>query len=176
MEKTIVYKQFSEGFITTCKHCGKQMLLPEMVDKCPECETEQRLLWVDGKNAKAVAAKTLHNVEFKDVTLKPYQYLTAESLQKLFPNVFEELMENEEIRCCKVCGKPMTEGYYANDEYYCSDECLYKDFTKREVEEMMYQLAEDENLDDLDEEEKNYRFYEQDVCYYTEWESAYNML
>ena len=51
-------------------------------------------------------------------------------------------------RTCKICGKPMTEGYCIDDDYYCSDSCLHIDFT------------EDEYL----------TAYEEGWAYWTEWE------
>lgn len=40
----------------------------------------------------------------------------------------------EEKRTCSICGKPMNEGYCLDGglEYYCSDECLHRDFTDEE--------------------------------------------
>lgn len=81
--------------------------------------------------------------------------------------------ELENIRRCKICGKPMLEGYFCNDQFYCSDECLHKDWTIDDINEMMYQLKEGERLSDLSDAEKDYRFYTQDVCYYTEWDDIY---
>ena len=43
-----------------------------------------------------------------------------------------------EERICDTCYKPMNEGYCINggEEYYCSDECLYKVYTKEEWDEI----------------------------------------
>jgi len=45
-----------------------------------------------------------------------------------------DVPEEEEERICSVCGKPMKEGYCLDGglEYYCSDECLHRDFTDEE--------------------------------------------
>ena len=45
--------------------------------------------------------------------------------------------ETEE-RICNVCGKPIQEGYCIDNglEYYCSEECLRKKYTKEEYEEL----------------------------------------
>ena len=43
------------------------------------------------------------------------------------------------MRTCKICGKEIKNGepgYYAAGDYYCSDECLSKDFTKEEWEQV----------------------------------------
>jgi len=44
---------------------------------------------------------------------------------------------SKECRRCSVCGRLMQEGYCvdAGWKYYCSDECLHKDFTDEEWEE-----------------------------------------
>lgn len=46
--------------------------------------------------------------------------------------------DEEDKRYCSICGKEMTEGYYNEDEfqYYCSDECLHKDYTDEEYNEL----------------------------------------
>lgn len=56
-------------------------------------------------------------------------------------------------RKCDCCGAGMNEGYLIDNgsEYYCSDECLYANYSKEEWEEM------------YDDGEGN--------SYYTEWES-----
>ncbi len=50
----------------------------------------------------------------------------------------------EEIRVCSICGKEMDDGYCvdAGLRYYCSDECLHKDFTPEEWKEE-YETNED---------------------------------
>jgi hypothetical protein len=54
------------------------------------------------------------------------------------------------VRLCEKCNTIMIEGYVAHDgeEYYCSDECLYKDWTKEDWEE----ATKDDSS-----------------CYWTEW-------
>lgn len=53
-------------------------------------------------------------------------------------------------RICSECKNEMDKGYclYNGEKYYCSDECLHKNYTNREYL-MLYQL---------------------DEAYYTEWE------
>lgn len=55
-------------------------------------------------------------------------------------------------RQCTQCGSGMNDGYVigGGGEYYCTDECLHKNVTPEEWEE----LTEDEDSD----------------CYWTEWE------
>lgn len=47
-------------------------------------------------------------------------------------------VEDEEKRHCSICGKEMNSGYYNEDEfkYYCSDECLHKDYTEEEYNKL----------------------------------------
>lgn len=61
-------------------------------------------------------------------------------------------MEEENKRYCNECGKEMNEGYCIENglEYYCSQECLYKNMT----EEEFLKLYDDGNGD----------------SYWTEWE------
>ena len=42
------------------------------------------------------------------------------------------------MRLCSECGKPMKEGYTIDNglEYYCSDECLHKNYTEEQWKEM----------------------------------------
>lgn len=56
------------------------------------------------------------------------------------------------MRICECCGKfPMMDGFYLDGEYLCSDECLEKTYTPKEIEAM------DMGGDDSE-------------CYWTEWE------
>lgn len=54
------------------------------------------------------------------------------------------------VRFCDKCGKTMTKGFCIGDglEYYCSEECLFSRYTKREYIDM----------------------YETDQAYWTEWD------
>lgn len=49
-----------------------------------------------------------------------------------------DIVKQEDKRYCSICGKEMTEGYYNEDEfqYYCSDECLHKDYTDEEYNKL----------------------------------------
>ena len=50
----------------------------------------------------------------------------------------DELDLLEHIRVCSECGKPMMEGFCIEDgaEYYCSEECLHKNLTEEEYENL----------------------------------------
>lgn len=70
----------------------------------------------------------------------------------------EQELEEDEIRRCDHCGRPMKEGYYLGGEYACSDECclaLYSGDAKTMMEDLS-------KADDDDGE-----------CYYTDWETYY---
>ena len=56
----------------------------------------------------------------------------------------------DDLRICTECGKEMKKGYMIGDgdEYYCSDECLFKHYTPKEWQEI----------------------YDNDNGYWTEWE------
>lgn len=60
---------------------------------------------------------------------------------------------NTEFRICSKCGEIMFDGYIVFDNYYCSDECLHKDYSPEE-----YMRLYEEYKDDMN-------------CYvfYTEW-------
>lgn len=47
------------------------------------------------------------------------------------------------MRTCSKCNKDFEEGYYAEGNYYCSDECLLKDYTPEE-----WTTAHQENSDE----------------------------
>lgn len=50
------------------------------------------------------------------------------------------------MRTCNCCGKePLYEGFVigGGEEYYCSDECLNKEYTPEEIEEL--ELGEDDS-------------------------------
>ena len=55
----------------------------------------------------------------------------------------------EPARFCSECGELMIDGYCISDgfEYFCSDECLYKNYSKEEYDKM----------------------YEEDDAYWTQW-------
>lgn len=54
------------------------------------------------------------------------------------------------MRYCEKCGKPITQGFcfFDGEFYYCSEKCMYQDYTQEEYEEL----------------------YENDDAYWTTWE------
>jgi hypothetical protein len=70
-------------------------------------------------------------------------------------NIIEEVIKgNKYARKCTCCGNGMNNGYFANDEYFCSESCLRTEYTYEE-----WQKVYEENND-------NY--------YFTEWEDEFD--
>lgn len=66
--------------------------------------------------------------------------------------------DDENVRRCDHCGKPMKEGYYLGGEYACCDECALA----------LYNGDKEQMEEDLSHAEE-----EDGECYWTEWESFY---
>ncbi len=66
--------------------------------------------------------------------------------------------DDENVRRCDHCGKPMREGYYLGGEYACSGECALA----------LYHGDKAQMEEDLSHAEE-----EDGECYWTEWESFY---
>lgn len=66
--------------------------------------------------------------------------------------------DDENVRRCDHCGKPMKEGYYLGGEYACSDRCALALYNGDKAQM-------DEDLSHADETDGE--------CYWTEWESFY---
>jgi hypothetical protein len=70
-------------------------------------------------------------------------------------NVIEEVVKGDKYaRICTCCHSGMNQGYFANDEYFCSESCLRTEYSLEEWEKLY------ENNDD------NY--------YWTEWEDEFD--
>lgn len=65
-----------------------------------------------------------------------YDLGDCENLIQLFENI--EFEKDEDKRICSECGKEMTEGYCIDNgmEYYCSNECLHKNYTEEEYNDL----------------------------------------
>ena len=92
---------------------------------------------------EVLASKTLDS--YFHQLIKEKGGLSAEDIQELMADYVlkhstaEELVDElEHIRVCSECGKPMYEGYCIEDgaEYYCSEECLHKNLTEEEYENL----------------------------------------
>lgn len=57
-----------------------------------------------------------------------------EAVDNAINSNLDDLVDAVEIRVCDECGKIMVEGYCIDGgmEYYCSDECLHKNYTKEQ--------------------------------------------
>ncbi|MPN56043.1 hypothetical protein SDC9_203729 [bioreactor metagenome] len=57
-----------------------------------------------------------------------------EAVDNAINSKLDDLVDTVEIRVCDECGKIMVEGYCIDGgmEYYCSDECLHKNYTKEQ--------------------------------------------
>ena len=71
-EITKVYKRVLYGDWVVCGCCGEQMLLPYGADKCPECDKEGDLRWVEpfDESKQEIALADLSSIEFIDRELK----------------------------------------------------------------------------------------------------------
>lgn len=96
--------------------------------------------------------------EYKDTSY--FYYYEQGTHYKVIPPI-EQAIEDDmvcfeedgeiigEYRICTECGEMMIDGFAADGggEYYCSEECLYKNYTREEYQQM----------------------YEEDEMYYTDW-------
>jgi hypothetical protein len=108
--------------------------------------------------------------------------ITTIKLVKGFKHYLAELIENpkesEAVRICDECGKVIIEGYClgGGEEYYCSDECLHKNYSHEEFLAMYAGLdntdpAEVERAAKMTQEELDRLSDENDSqSYYTDWE------
>jgi hypothetical protein len=104
------------------------------------------------------------------------------NLVRCFKNYLGKLIENpresEAVRICDECGKVIIEGYClgGGEEYYCSDECLHKNYSNEEFLAMYAGLdntdpAEVERAAKMTQEELDRLSDENDSqSYYTDWE------
>lgn len=81
---TIIYKGVTEGDHCKCSNCGAIMLLPYGADRCPECESEGMLAWVDETEQETNTdrlSENGHNVIYSDKELKMTDYLSEETIE-----------------------------------------------------------------------------------------------
>lgn len=111
----------------------------------------------------------------RQVTLEVCAKYTSQ-LDNLYREYYEnqkETWHDDHIRRCTECGKPMKEGYLIEQggEYYCSDECLHKNYTQEQWNCLCCQDGDEEicNNPDYDWDDKE----TSDENYYTAWESIY---
>lgn len=72
-------------------------------------------------------------------------------------------------RVCSICHNIIVEGYVLNggEDYFCSEECLYKEISKEEWDAMTAYLIDPE--DRTEKQEEWYMEYGDTDSYYTEW-------
>lgn len=59
-------------------------------------------------------------------------------------NIIDDYAEEHDIRVCSECGHLMDEGYIdSNFHYYCSDECLHKEYSDEEWKKLHEQYEDD---------------------------------
>jgi hypothetical protein len=128
---------------------------------------------------KSIATEAFYNAMMDNSKMD----MTIEmNLVRCFKNYLGKLIENpresEAVRICDECGKVMIEGYClgGGEEYYCSDECLHKNYSHEEFLAMYAGLdntdpAEVERASKMSQEELDRLSDENDSqSYYTDWE------
>ena len=83
---------------------------------------------------------------------------TRKSADEMTRMGFRYYPDDENVRRCDHCGKPMQEGYYLGGEFACSDECALALYHGGKAQM-------DEDLSHADEADGE--------CYWTEWDSVY---
>lgn len=63
------------------------------------------------------------------------------------PAFNEWMKEDYDLRLCRICGKPVWDGHYVEDEGYYHEDCVNEVYTDEQLREM----------------------YENDEQYYSEW-------
>ena len=120
----------------------------------------------DEIRAKELALSELRRVKTNPLSPRgePFNLdIVAEVSEKYRKKIDEDIAttldpEDENIRRCDHCGKPMKEGYYLGGEYACSDECALALYHGDKAQM-------DEDLSHADEDDGE--------CYWTEWESFF---
>lgn len=101
-----------------------------------------------------------------------------EAVDNAINSKLDDLEDAVEIRVCDECGKIMVEGYCIDGgmEYYCSDACLHKNYTKEQWLAIYAGLddndpAEVERASKMSQEELDELNEENDSqSYHTAWE------
>lgn len=83
-------------------------------------------------------SKMLHiNEQYPKLQGYCFDYDRSRNWDEIF-NELEIEWKSQGIRICNCCGKVMREGYGLESwgEYYCSTECLFKNYTEDEYQEL----------------------------------------
>ena len=76
--------------------------------------------------------------KIKEVAIDIKEFMADFCIQHATTSELVDELDLEHIRVCSECGKPMYEGYCIENgaEYYCSEECLHKNLTDEEYENL----------------------------------------
>lgn len=88
--------------------------------------------WFKSKQYK----QTLSNEE---LTIEVEKYIESNSFSDIYCEIRLYLINNKfEIRQCSDCKKIMIQGYCieGGEAYYCDDDCLYRNLTEEEFDEL----------------------------------------
>lgn len=81
-----------------------------------------------------------------------------------------DLLWNNEVRVCSVCGGALDDGYYLEGEYACSDECRRKIISDDDYIRACYHLSDDEPIPSKEEQE-SMKPFSSDYYYWSQWEN-----
>lgn len=95
----------------------------------------------------------------------------ARNLNREEKEYVKDYLENfsYEIRICDMCNDFMVEGIVicGGDEYYCTEECLYKEIDEEEWLKLTAYLTEENER--TEKQEEWYEEYGDTDCYWTDW-------
>ena len=76
--------------------------------------------------------------KIEEVAIDIKEFMADFCIQHATTSELVDELDLEHIRVCSECGKPMYEGYCIENgaEYYCSEECLHKNLTDEEYENL----------------------------------------
>ena len=122
------YSPAGEDFyFSICHNNDVKKAISEISEYAENFDEEEHIeMWIEAKHH--------HNV--RDIPSAKVLVQDAEDIANMLMELSNYLLGN--VRVCGECGKIMQEGYVIEGglQYYCSDECLHKHYTKEEWEEM----------------------------------------
>ena len=76
--------------------------------------------------------------KIEEVAIDIKEFMADFCIQHATTSELVDELDLEHIRVCSECGKTMYEGYCIENgaEYYCSEECLHKNLTDEEYENL----------------------------------------
>lgn len=121
--------------------------------------------WVEREHKPWREAWELAKSEVMAVKRDPFSPHGNEAPPEQIAEFIQWLEKNDNIRRCSVCGKPMTEGYYLDGDYACSDECRNEWYMKHGDTRNDLEAAIKEYYQDSEEDDSEY--------YWTDWEEQH---